>query len=179
MRLLPLLLIPLLALLLTAGGAGSELTSVYTELGGAGCAPARVEEETGSTTQRCVGVGGYGLVLLEDDARASVNLVTPGGEERPLDYWNVVTTAFSSLGPRAEWRVLRRGGADVPVALIVRVNSYSDAEAERSVRRSYLAVSKITGSEICVTDVIPPASDANLRAREAADVAVGKPCLAP
>jgi hypothetical protein len=180
MQLLPyLLLVAPLALSIGSAGAGPQIESVYTELSDAGCEPPRIDDETGSSAQRCAGVGGYELVRLNDDSRTSVNLVSPAGEEHALNYWNVVTRAFSSLGPRAEWRVIGRGREIVPVALIVRVNSYSDADADQPVINSYLSVAKITNSEICVTDVIEAGAEANERARKAADAAAGKPCIAP
>ena len=42
---------------------------------------------------------------------------------------------------------------------------------------SYLAVTKITPTEICVTDKILSGANANEDARRAADTAATKPCL--
>jgi hypothetical protein len=42
---------------------------------------------------------------------------------------------------------------------------------------SYLAVAKITATEICVTERISPGPKANEYARRAADAATSKPCL--
>jgi len=166
--------LPALFLLLaaaTAQAAGSE--TVYTDLAADRCKTLSIEEETGGSVQRCPGTAGHDLLVLDDDARMSVTVVTPDGEEHPLDYWGVVTSGFSSLGDKAEWRIVRKDGRPVPVALIVRVNT---AEPGTEKPRSLLAVAKITPEAVCVTDVIPPGAGANEEARRAADAAAGRPC---
>jgi hypothetical protein len=64
----------------------------------------------------------------------------------------------------------------VPVALIIRYNANDDPESPNK-QSSYLAVTKITTTEICVTDKIMPGAKANEDARSAADTAANKPCL--
>jgi hypothetical protein len=109
---------------------------------------------------------------MEGDVRMSIDVITPDGTAHELNYWSVITSGFSSLGPRAEWRM--RGGR--PIALIVRVNASENPE-NASQLTSYLAVAKITPREICVTDRIAPAPNANEAARTAADSSAGRPCL--
>jgi len=147
--------------------------SIYTELSGESCKAVEPEEEYGSAHLLCPGVGGFQLAVLDDDDRMSIDILTPAGEERSLNYWSVVTQGFSTLGQKAEWRI-DRGGQ--PLALIVRVNASEDP-ADSSKITSYLSVAKITSSEICVTARIEPAAQANKRAREAADRAAHEPCL--
>jgi hypothetical protein len=72
--------------------------------------------------------------------------------------------------------VTTRNGKPTPVALIVRYTANEDVEAPTK-QNSYLAVSKITATEICVTDKILPGPKANEDARRAADTAATKPCL--
>lgn len=165
--LLALLCVPLLA-------AQQPLRSAYTTLDPRQCRTLSKHPETGGTVQRCPGVGGYALQVLDDDARMSVDVVAPGGRVHRLQYWSVVTHNFSSLGPRAEWRL--RGGR--PFALIVRVNANEDSARPDRVT-SYLAVARISPRGSCVTERIAPAPDANERARRAADRAAGRPCLRP
>ena len=156
-----------------AQAAPVQNTSVYTDLSGANCNLVKESKETGATTHQCKGIEGWSLLVLYDDQRMSITAVDPGGQEHPLNYWGVITRAFSSLGAKAEWRVPDAGpDRGKPAALIVRVNS---SEQGKSV--SYLAVSRLRGSSVCTTDRIPPASDANERARRAADAASGAPCL--
>ena len=63
-----------------------------------------------------------------------------------------------------------------PVALIIRYNA-SENPDQPDKTSSYLAVSKITPTEICVTDKILSGPNANEDARRAADTAATKPCL--
>ncbi|WP_420130343.1 hypothetical protein [Longimicrobium sp.] len=157
--------------------AGKDSTaatrSVYTSLAEAECRLVERDAETGATTLRCPGTAGYALLMHDFDARMTVDLIAPGGRTLPLRYSGVITSAFSSLGPRAEWRM--RNGA--PVALIVRVNAFEDPSVPDRAT-SYLAVAKITGGQACVTDRITPTTPhANEAARQAADRSASRPCL--
>jgi hypothetical protein len=93
-----------------------------------------------------------------------------------LDFWDVITNAFSSIGSKAEWRVARIKGKVSPVALIVRFNANEDA-ANPNRLTSYLAVVKVTPEKICVTQKIPPGAKVNGNARHAADTAQTAVCL--
>ena len=64
----------------------------------------------------------------------------------------------------------------MPVALILRYNASEDPEQPNKLT-SYLAVVKITPTEICVTDKISPGPKANDDARRAADNAATNPVL--
>lgn len=159
-----------------AQAAPVQNSSAYTDLSGANCSLVKENKETGGTTHQCKGVGGWSLLVLYDDQRMSITAVDPGGKEHPLNYWTVITAAYSSLGAKAEWRVPDAGpDRGKPTALIVRVNSSEQGGLGKSV--SYLAVSRLRGSSVCTTDRIPPAPDANERARRAADAVAGAKCL--
>lgn len=147
------------------------IRSVYTSLAEADCRVVDRDEETGGVSQRCPGTGGYALLVHDYDARMTVDVVTPNGGTHRLRYSSVISSAFSSLGPRAEWRM--RDGK--PVALIVRVNAFEVPETPE-VAISYLAVAKLTARETCVTDRIAPSATANEAAREAADASASRPC---
>jgi hypothetical protein len=128
------------------------------------------------STQACAGVAGYNLRLEYDDARESITVVTPNGRKHPLNLWEAISSGFSSVGQKAEWRVITKNGKLVPIALIVRFNASENPEDSSKVT-SYLAVAKITPQKICVTDKIPPSATANEEARRAADASADKPCL--
>ena len=162
------------ALLATGCARGTE--SVYTELSEKACPIEEFDDETGSTRQLCPGVAGYSLALLFDDERISINVIVPGGEEFPLNYWEVISGGFTSHGTRAEWRVAEEGGKQVPKALIVQVDAFEDPDHPEAFT-SYLAVAKITPGQACVTDKIAPGPDQDPIARRAADASAGKPCL--
>ena len=147
--------------------------SVYTDIAPARCKTVEASEEGGgSSVQKCAGVGGYELLVEDDDLRQSVTVVGPDGKKHPLNYWQVITTAFSSLGEKAEWRVEKKGGKVHPYALIVRVFASENPEKPEQ-KTSYLAVAKITAAAVCVTDKVKT----NEEARAAADASAEKPCL--
>ena len=154
-----------------AGDSAGAIRSVYTSLAEADCRVVERDEETGGTTSRCPGTAGYALLVDDFDARMSIDVVAPGGRTHRLRYSAVISSAFTSLGPRAEWRV--RDGT--PIALIVRVNAFENPEVPDRAT-SYLAVAKITSGETCVTDRIPPGRDANDVARRAADSSAARRC---
>ena len=152
------------------------ITSVYTGLTTRECKTVRIDKESGSSSQRCEGVAGYKLLVEDSDNRMSVTVVDPGGQRHPLDFWSVITPNFSTLGTKAEWRIARKMGRAVPVALIVRVDAIESPETSKVT--SYLAVAKITEQSVCVIDKIGPIQNANQKAREVADLYATKTCLA-
>ena len=121
---------------------------------------------------RCRGAAGYTLVVTEGDLRQNITVVTPKGVEHSLDLWDVVSGGFSYVGPRAEWRLVNKR----PIAFIIRYNASEDPEKPDK-KTSYLVVTKITATEICVTDKITPSASANEVARRAANTATTRPCL--
>jgi hypothetical protein len=148
--------------------------SVYTPLGDKQCRTIKSAEAGDEGYEaRCPGTAGYTLLLSEGDLRQNITVITPKGAKHSLDLWSVVSGGFSSLGPKAEWRIDKTSG---PVALILRYNASEDPDKPDK-RTSYLAVTKITPTEICVTDKISPGPTANEDARRAADASSTKPCL--
>lgn len=158
--------------LATAG----EVRSIYTEVSEKDCgllpASGEPDDEPGL---RCKGPEGWELLALSGDLRATVTLVAPGGREHALEFWDSVTGFFSTLGPRAEWRVRDVEGKAVPHALIVRVFAQEDPENPAR-KTSYLAIAKVGPDGSCVTDLVTASADDNERARAAADTAASRPC---
>jgi hypothetical protein len=169
---LPALLAMLLGCVATAAAQANR--SVYTPIGDKQCRTLKSAEAGDDGFEaRCRGTAGYSLILSEGDLRQNLTVITPKGAEHSLELWSVVSSGFSSVGPKVEWRL---NGKGTPVALILRYNANEDAEAPNKLM-SYLAVAKITANEICVTDKISPGPKANEDARRAADAAASKPCL--
>lgn len=118
----------------------------------------------------CPGVQGFRLLMLDDDERSSISVVTPERRVFPLDYRDVVTRGFSTLGAKAEWRMAKVDGKLMPVAVIVRVHSLDQSDLEHPKRVSFLAVAKISPDGACVTravEVLGP--EANEQARRFAN----------
>ena len=155
--------------------AGQSNQSVYTSLDKKQC---RVLKSSGpgDYAARCHGVGGYSLIVGEGDLRQNITVVTPQGVEHSLELWSVVSSGFSTVGPKIEWRTASQNGKPVPVGLIVRYNASEDPDYPNKLV-SYLAVIKITPNEICVVERISSGPNANEAARRSADTAGTKPCL--
>lgn len=160
---------------LSAQAVPGKIDSVYSNLSGSSCKELEKNEQEGWATGRCEGAAGYILEWQEGDARQTLEVIDPKGKAFPLDLWSTVSSGFSSLGDKAEWRIRQEGKQTTPIALIVRYNASEDPENPDKIT-SYLTVSKITPDEVCVTDVVEPGSKANEQARELADVAASKPC---
>ncbi|HPE60817.1 MAG TPA: hypothetical protein PLB10_10795 [Thiolinea sp.] len=149
--------------------------SIYTTLSGPPCVGIDGNEEEGWASGSCPGTGGYTLVWSEADLRQSLDVVAPDGKTHPLELWSVVSPNFSALGKLAEWRVRKTGSQFTPVGLIVRYN-VSENPTQPEKITSYLVVSKLTATEICVTAVIAPHTGANTEARQRAEQAANSPC---
>jgi hypothetical protein len=157
--------------------AAAQNRSLYTSLVTKQCRTIKTETTgAGDYEGRCRGVAGYSLVLLEGDLRQNVIVVTPKGAKHSLELWDVISGGFSHVGPKAEWRMARQDGKLSPVALIIRYNASEDPDRPNK-HTSYLAVAKITPTEICITDKISSGPNANLEARRAADGAATRPCI--
>lgn len=153
-----------------------KVESIYTDLASAKCKTLKTDQETRASTQSCPGIAHYRLLVHDDDARQSVTVVSPDGKEHDLDFWDVVTHGFSSVGQKAEWRVVRSKRKLAPIALIVRVNANEDAANPNRIT-SYLTVTKLTPEKICVTHKISAGVNANTQARRAGDEARTAACL--
>jgi hypothetical protein len=157
----------------------TKIESAYTDLSGKACKTSKVDKETGAATRRCAGISGFTLLVHDDDERASIDIVTPTKLVLPLNYWDVVTLGFSSVGGKAEWRVADRNGKKIPVGLVVRLNTLDQSDLERPKRRAYYAVSRISEADACVTYKIDASlKNANDEARKAASE-TNRPCLPP
>lgn len=163
-----------LLFLITASVTAQPIKSVYTSLTQRACTTlAANPDEGGNYEGECRGVGGYKLRLIEGDLRQSIDVIVPGGEKFALGFWNV-SSAFSYVGDKAEWRM--RGKS--PIALIVRFNANQDTVNTERVT-SYLVVARLSGGLACITDVVLPARSQNREARRLADTARTRPCKFP
>lgn len=153
-----------------------DTKSIYTDLTTEKCRTIEATDEgAGSYRGECKGVGGYKLEVLEGDIRQSINVIFPSGKKAELDFWTNVSSGFSAVGEKAEWRVNNKENPE-PYALIVRYNISENPEKPEQTT-SYLVVTKITKDTACITDVVKPSKDQNLTARKLADDAANKPCI--
>lgn len=160
-------------LLAAVVAVNAQNKSVYTELSDKKCKTLESNpEEAGWYLGECGGTAGYKLRVSEGDLRQSISVVTPAGTVQDLDFGRV-SSAFSSVGPKAEWRIKNK----MPVGLIVRFNAAEDPE-NTTRRTSYLIVSKISNNSSCIVGVVRPTTrNQNAEARKIADESASKPCM--
>lgn len=159
----------LFAIALSAVVSFGQNKSYYSGLESKDCKTIESDESgTGWYRGSCPGVGGYKLELTEGDLRQSLIVITPSKNEFDLQF-SRISPRFSSIGPKAEWRMKGK----VPVALIVRYTISVDDEGKTE---SSLVVIKLSKTDVCITDVIGPAKSQNVLARNAADKAATAPC---
>ncbi|MDT4969027.1 MAG: hypothetical protein QOJ64_3764 [Acidobacteriota bacterium] len=166
-------LLALSFVLVSSTVALAQNRSVYTSLAADKCKTIAVDNGMpGNASTSCDGVGGYKLEVYLDDERNSIGVVLPSKKVIGLDLWNCFGN-FSELGETAEWRMKGKK----PVALIVRLKVSDQGDGKP--QTSYLIVSKISGLNACVTDIVKPGKNQNAKARSLADRASTRPCKKP
>jgi hypothetical protein len=108
---------------------------------------------------------------MEDDLRQTINVIAPNKKETELNLWLTVSSGFSSIGEKVEWRMKGK----VPVAFITRYNVSGNPEDSSKIT-SYLVVVKLSRTKSCITDIVEPSKTQNLEAQKLADAAATKPC---
>jgi hypothetical protein len=168
-------LITLLPVFFSVSGLAqtTKIESVYTDLAEKYC---KTIKDDFWYRGECPGIAGYQLELTDGDARQDLNIISPGGDKRELDFLGNVSPAFSTLGTKAEYRVRREGGKLKPIALIVRFETNENPENPYKIT-SYLVVIRLTNDSACITEVVKPMKDQNVKAREAADASADSPCF--
>lgn len=171
----------LIILTTSAFSQAAKISSIYTDLNEKKCKTLELDETgAGYYRGRCKGVGGFQLDVIEGDIRQTIDVIFPDDSKSELDLWTVVSSAFSYVGPKAEWRVKTVNKKSVPQALIVRFTANTEdpnSEKYRQINTAYLVVVKIGQSSACVTDVVLPSEkNQNAEARILADASASKPC---
>jgi len=162
----------------TSAQSKPAIESIYTALDSKSCRKKIDKNDPNETPyQVCPGVAGYTLIVrLVEAGRQSIDVVNSAQRVFPLDFQEVVTRHMSNLEGKAEWRVTRKNGKQVPIALIVRVQVREDNDNPEKVTGSYFAVAKITRNKVCVTDRILAGTQSEAEVRSAADSAQQRQC---
>src|SRR5437868_4814886 len=69
--------------------------SLYSSLSSKTCKTIKVDKEGEGSVQSCPGIAGYRLLVEEGDLRQSITVIAPNGRKQALNYWQVITSAFS------------------------------------------------------------------------------------
>ncbi len=149
------------------------MTSLYTDLSGS-CELIESNEEGAHAVYECSGPEGYLLRVRSDDDRESITIITPNKKEFPVNL--VASSHYSSVGEKAEWRVLKDGNKTIPIGLIIPVE-YRRLDRPQSMMG--LAVVKITSEEICLIDTILFSKNQFKQAQKQADNSSDKDCVDP
>lgn len=152
-------------------------STITTDLHGKGCKILSFDRETGAATRQCTGVAGYKLLVHDEDGRTSIDVVPPARRTMPLNFWDVVSSGYSTVGRKAEWHMVKRGGRLVPVGLVVRVNTVETVAQDRHKRGSLTTVTRIGADGACVVFKTNAASKQASRLASAAALDPRAPCL--
>ncbi|CAA6799081.1 MAG: Unknown protein [uncultured Sulfurovum sp.] len=150
----------------------SKNTSSYTSIDQKDCVT--LDSDNMGSIQECESFTGIGVKVIEGDIRQSI-ILTRNEKEYDLAFWSTVSSAFSSLGLKIEWRH-ELGKPEKVKGMIVRFEASDDYENLDKVS-SYLVVSKITKDEVCVVAKVLPQKNQNEMARKILDSTDILPCL--
>jgi hypothetical protein len=154
--------------------------SLYTDLNEKVCKDVKRDPDDEGIIYKaeCPGTAGYRVISLSTDHTQGLIITDPSGKRHDVDFRgpvNTMTDVF--LGDKVEWRTRGAGKDAKPHAFIIRVNVQKEP-GNYSKQDSLLAVVKIAGDGICVTDLVRPrGQDQNATARELADSASSRPCI--
>ena len=147
-------------------------TSSYTSINQKDCVT--LDSDNMGSVQECESFLDIGVKVIEGDIRQSI-ILTRNKKEYDLSFFSTVSSAFSSLGLKIEWRH-ELGKVENLKGMIVRFDVSDDPENMDKVS-SYLVVTKIKNDEICVVAKISPQKEQNELAREILDSTEELPCL--
>lgn len=165
------------AALAAASATPAAPAIVTTDLHGNACKMLSFDRETGAATRQCQGVAGYKLLVHDEDGRTSIDVVPPARRSLPLNFWDVVSSGYSTVGRKAEWHMARRNGKLVPVGLVVRVNTVEPTASDRYARGTLMTVTRIGQNDACVVFKANAASRKASRQARAAARNPRAPCL--
>ena len=151
--------------------AGNKIESTYTSIESKDCTTLSTNTFGGAFA--CEAYGNINVEVVEEDLRQSITLIR-NKKRYPLEMWTSVSSSFSFLGNKIEWRFPKKE-KNQPIAMITRYNVSIGEYLEQT--NSYLAVVKITNNEMCVVGKVKPQREQNILAREMADKAQSLTCV--
>jgi len=162
-----------MTILQAENGISSMNISSYTSIDEHDCVT--LDSDNMGSIQECEAFSGIGVKVIEGDIRQTI-VLTRNEREYELDLSSsVVSSAFSSLGLKIEWRHELSSSKNLK-GIIVGFKASEDYENLENVS-SYFVVSKITPKEICVVARILPQKNQDQIAREILDRKEPLPCL--
>ena len=151
--------------------AEDKIQSTYTSIENKDCTT--LSSTNFGSSFSCEAYGNINVEVLEEDLRQSITLIR-NKKRYPLELWSSVSSSFSFLGNKIEWRFSKKMKRK-PIAMITRYNVSVGEYLEQT--NSYLAVVKITNNEMCVVGKVKPQREQNILARQMADKAESLDCV--
>lgn len=158
--------------------SADSFDSHYSSIAENDCQTLKSDDQ--SSTQHCASFAGLSVMVSDFDARQDIIFQQEeGGKRFPLNLSQTVSSAFSALGEKIEWRH-KKGQKSALAGIIVRFNVSENVDKPDKTT-SYLVVSKATADEICVVGKVPPqtGNKQNQLARSMAEKASTMPCIQP
>jgi hypothetical protein len=145
-------------------------------LGGTRCKLSLNSEAPDESIQRCPGISGYTIIVIDADGRMSLTVVAPDNRKYPLNFGEVVTRKFSRLGQRARWFFPRMGRRTAPTALSVKLyenDGMTPNETEINV------VTRIRNGDTCVVGRVSATESSTSAVEQLVEQSPSLPCLPP
>jgi hypothetical protein len=166
------LVFPIVLGIMPLSAAAQDITSRYSDLDLKTCQKLALFEDEGEGGEwSCPGIEDYDVRVWEGDLRSYVGF----GQTAPAQCASMQTFgAFSSLGPRVEWRI--RDGK--PFATILRWFTTQNTNGGTPVKQNWLVVTKLGDKDAChIAYIDARYAEANEVARQRADeMAAGFDC---
>jgi len=161
-----------LSSLLNAEEMESKFTSSYTSIDEKDCLT--LDSDDLGSIQECESFSDITVKVVEGDIRQSI-ILTRNFKEYILNFQSTITSSFSTLASKIEWRHERDNMKNLK-GMIVRLE-VNDNEEDLDATTSLLLVSKITTDQICIIGKILPQDKQNEVARKMLDNSDDIPCL--
>jgi len=150
----------------------SLFESSYTSIAQKDCRT--LESDNLGSIEECESFSDMKVTVIEGDMKQGITL-TRDNQRHELNFRNLISYAFISLGLELEWRY-KRNEFDNPFALIIRLEVNEDPE-DLDKTNFYLVVSKITEKEICIVGKVEAQKDQDNVARRMAEASINLSCI--
>ena len=128
----------------------TEIRIESTSIKDDACVKIAEDEDSGAEKYKCPGVDGFGLFVLYDDSRMSLDVIYPDGNVYSIDLWDKVTQSFFYLDESIEWRIHDNKNPVEHSSIIIGVNS---ANAEMPEKHWWVTI-RLSVNNVCVTDIL-------------------------
>ena len=141
---------------------------INTEITGPNCKPVLDD----SDARLCKGVEGYSLLVKGDEQKPQVFVVTPNGQQFPMDYWNTADPRYQSLWTTVTWIVVYK-----PKTISVTFSPRVAQKQDYTYSDSYDTIARIWPEPVCIVGSVPVGSTSAMVSNSIATSPATLPCL--